>query len=108
MPRSSSIRKRERAKGAVYEARYRDTDGRLRGRTFAREKDAKAFLTTVREQVQSGDYTDPGLKKTRYEVVAARWLATRTKVRPTTAADCRRTLAKHVLPRSGGQGRSAA
>jgi integrase len=99
MPKSSSIRKRHRAKGVVYEARYRDPEGRSRGKTFAKEAPAIAFLKTVNAQVQEGTWTSPEIAKRTFATVAEQWLTVAgQKVRPKTLAGYQRTLRLHVLP----------
>lgn len=73
MPKAgSSIRVRSSGR---YEARYRGTDGKVRGKAFATEKEAKAFLIDVRKQVQDRTWSDPDLGRQTFTAVAAQWLA---------------------------------
>ena len=74
--RTAGISKRQRRKGTVYEVRYRATEGdgvRQRARTFGSEDEAKAFLATIKHQVQTGDYIDPALARKTWATVAAEW-----------------------------------
>ena len=73
MPKAgSSIRVRSSGR---YEARYRGTDGKVRGKAFATEKEAKAFLIDVRKQVQDNTWSDPDLGRQAFTTVAGQWLA---------------------------------
>jgi len=100
--RTASIRKRKRAKGVVYEARYRDAEGRLRGKTFLKEAEAKAFLDMVRHSVQTGEYVSPEVAKRTFATVAQQWLAVAgDTVRPRTLQGYERTLRLYVLPAFG-------
>lgn len=86
MSRSASIRKRQRSNGPVYEARYRDTAGALRGRTFRSEKEAKAFLEEVLVQVRRGEYVRPEDARRSWATVSRAWHVSKSrKVKPQTA-----------------------
>lgn len=73
--RTSGIRKRKRAKGTVYEVRYRDPEGALRGRSFPSEAAAKAFLTDTRKTLQDRTYLAPEHGRQTWGKVADDWLA---------------------------------
>lgn len=102
MPKAgSSIRVRNSGK---YEARYRGTDGKVRGKIFATEKEAKAFLIETRKQVQDKTWSNPELGRQTFASVAALWLAherERGKARPTTINGYERTLRGYAEPNFG-------
>jgi len=77
--RTSGIRKRKRAKGTVYEVRYRDPEGGLRGRSFPSETAAKAFLTDTRKSLQDRTYVTPERSKQIWGKVADDWLAAKQR-----------------------------
>jgi integrase len=91
--RTAGISKRQRRKGTVYEVRYRANESgvvRQRARTFATEDEAKAFLATVKHQVQTGDYIDPALARKTWATVAAEW-----QEQKATSGKKQRTLRGH-------------
>lgn len=102
MPKAgSSIRVRSSGR---YEARYRGTDGKVRGKTFATEKEAKAFLVDVRKQVQDKTWSDPDLGRQTFNAVAAQWLAhvrSREKARQTTIDRYATSLRTYAEPAFG-------
>ncbi len=74
--RTAGISKRHRQKGTVYEVRFRATEGdrvRQRARSFDTEDEAKAFLASIKHQVQTGDYIDPALARKTWATVAGEW-----------------------------------
>lgn len=84
MSRTASIRKRKRTTGHVYEARYRDPDGRQRGKTFSSEDEAKGFLKTVTYAVMTGDYLPPEAGRITFGEVADAWLLSKQNLKPRT------------------------
>lgn len=75
MPRSGdNIRKRQRASGVRYEARWREPDGTPRGQTFASHAEAKAHLLTVTHSKRQGTYVPKTQGQTAFRQVADEWL----------------------------------
>jgi hypothetical protein len=60
--RTISIRQTPSGK---WQARYYDSSGRLRGKTFVRKTDARTFLATTKADLARGAWVDPGQSKTR-------------------------------------------
>lgn len=104
MPKAgSSIRVRSSGR---YEARYRGTDGKVRGKAFATEKEAKAFLIDVRKQVQDNTWSDPDLGRQSFAAVADQWLAherSKAKARPTTIDRYAASLRLYAEPALGSR-----
>lgn len=86
-----------------WEARYRDPDGRQRTRTFTQYADAKAFLSTVRTEIDSGQWVDPRAGRVTFDAFAPQVEATRVDRRPTTRARDRSLLDGRVLPHFTGR-----
>jgi len=98
-----SIRKAPRTakgrKSAVrWEARYRDTSGRQRTRTFDFEADAKAFLSTVEADVIRGMWVDPSGARLGFDEWIADWWSTTTHLRRSTRVRDRGLLDRYVRP----------
>jgi integrase len=75
MPRpGDSIRKRQRAAGVRYEARWREPDGTPRGKTFASHAEAKSHLLAVAHSKTTGTYVPKVQGQTPFRQVAAEWL----------------------------------
>jgi integrase len=94
-----SIGRRKRAGGFVWDARWRDPDGRQRKKAFARRIDAERFLTTISADVLRGDYVDPNDPTTVREY-AETWREAQVH-RPTTRAHVETNLRRHVYPYFG-------
>ncbi|CAN5658670.1 tyrosine-type recombinase/integrase [soil metagenome] len=56
-----------------FQARWRDTDGRQRVKTFARKSDAVAHLDATRSDIRRGTWVDPDLGRERFSEFAERW-----------------------------------
>ena len=84
-----------------WRARYRDVNGRTRSRTFARRIDAERFLEVNGTDMQRGEWTDPGLRRTFFSKWANAWWATTVKLRPNTRRGYWLLLQNHVLPYFG-------
>ena len=95
----ASIRKRA-DRTFPWQARYRDSNGRDRSRSFARRVDAQRFLTTLEADRLRGVYVDPSVGKVTLEAFARQWLAGQTfDVSTYEAVEVR--LRVHVLPELG-------
>lgn len=82
-----------------YQARYR-VDGKMVGapRTFRTKRDAEAYLSTVRADMERGTWVDPGAGKVTLRVYATRWLEQRADLRPRTVELYEGELRLHILP----------
>jgi integrase len=90
----ASIKKRtwtrsDGTKGSGWEVRYRDPDGRNRGRSFDRQDDAKRFAAGVETEINRGDY-------------ARTWQESQVH-RKSTVATVASDMKNHVLPVFGGR-----
>jgi integrase len=94
------ISERHRAKGKVFQARFRDHDSREHCRTFRTKGDAQAWLNDSLAKMQRGEWTNPLAVKTTLAEWAEQWLAIPGK-RPTTAARDRNVLETHWIPALG-------
>ncbi|GAC1361507.1 MAG: tyrosine-type recombinase/integrase [Actinomycetota bacterium] len=86
---------------SVYQARYRDTAGRLHQQTFRTKAEARAFEQAAATDVRRGAWTDPQLGRVRFRTFAEEWLRTTVDLRPTTRSRNQGILAVHLLPRFG-------
>jgi integrase-like protein len=84
-----------------WQARYRDSSGRQRGKTFERKTDARTFLATVKADMARGSWVDPGQTNTRLGPYAERWFASRLNLRRSTSQTDEGILRRHVLPAFG-------
>lgn len=94
------IRDRGKHHQRRWQARYRDSDGRERSRTFARKVDAQRWLDQVTTDLMTGRYVDPRAGKVTLESFAWRWLDSQT-FDPTTREGTERRLRLHILPTLG-------
>lgn len=92
------IEKRERVKGAVWRARYRDPTGRERSRTFDRRIDAERFLASATSSIHRGDWIDPEHGQTTIGAWAPEWLASKRRLKPKTRAGYESLLRSRILP----------
>ena len=68
-----------------YQARYR-VDGKMVGAptTFRTKRDAEAYLSTVRADMERGVWVNPAAGKVTLRAYATRWLDQRADLRPRT------------------------
>ena len=90
-----SIRKKE---SGSWEARYRDPNGRSRGKTFHTKREAQMFIQRVGADIQRGDWLDPQLARINFEQWAQDWLATKVNLRKGTMVGYESILGAHILP----------
>src|SRR4051794_10655511 len=81
-----------------WEVRYRDPDGKMRGKTFPNKTDAKAFKSRTEADLQRGQWLDPAVLSTPFEDWASDWLRTRGHRKPSTLRSYEGLLNNHVLP----------
>ena len=84
-----------------YRARYQGPEAKWRSKTFDRRIDAQRWLTNELSKVDRGEWVDPRAGRTTFAVVADRWMAGRTALRPGTRARDESYLRSLVLPRFG-------
>jgi hypothetical protein len=65
---------RKNEKGS-YVARYRDPSGREHSRSFRTRTEAKAFLNSVEDAKQRGDWTNPAGAKVKFKDYADQYVA---------------------------------
>jgi integrase len=95
----SSIRKKPSGR---YEARYRDPEGRLRGKTFKTRKAAQEFLDRTGTDIANHAWRDPALGRVRLSEYADWWLANRADLRPRTRELYAGLFRLHIEPSLGG------
>jgi integrase len=76
-------------------------EGKRYPRTFATKADADAWLAQAHAQILRGEWVDPDRASTLFRLYAARWLETRSDLRPTTRAKYANLLRLHLLPTFG-------
>lgn len=84
-----------------WQARYRDADGKQRGRCFDTLKEAQAFLDEVRSSVRQGTYLDPRRAEITIEKWWESWWAGHKKGRTTTINRKLSSWNAHIRPRWG-------
>jgi integrase len=96
-----AIRRRPSGK---WQARWREPGGyQVRGRTFARRRDAEAFLATIEADKLRGVYQDPSLGKITLRAFWPTFLESSPHLRPATVDLYTRLADRHVLPELGGR-----
>lgn len=85
-----------------WRARYRDAGGREHAKHFDRRVDAQRWLDETTAATVRGDYVDPKLGRVTVGDWAARWLASKANVKPSTRFRYAGILTAHVVPAWGG------
>lgn len=80
-----------------YRARYRDPAGKSRERAFDRKRDAEAFLAEIEHTKRAGTYVDHHAGRQTFGEYARAWMAMQVW-RPSTAAQVKTNMDRHVLP----------
>ncbi|MGH2750084.1 MAG: hypothetical protein ACRDK3_04305 [Actinomycetota bacterium] len=88
---------RKTEKGS-YVARYRDPAGREHSKSFLTKAEAKAFLNTVENAKQRGEWSDPAGAKVRFEDYAAQYVEGITHVGPGTKLKIEGNPRNQILP----------
>jgi len=84
-----------------WQATYRGPDGRERTKTFAKKNDADRWLATNGADIARGSWIDPRAGEISLATYSKEWLATRSDLRPSTAAKYKQLLDDHILPALG-------
>lgn len=84
-----------------WRVRYRDSAGRTRSQSFAREHEAKKFRAKLEVEQTRGDWIDPKLGQLTLEGWVEQYRSTRTGLRPSSIARDESYLKNHVLPAFG-------
>lgn len=84
-----------------YEARYRDPNGRLRGKTFSTKREAQQFLARTGTAIVDQAWRDPALGKVRLSEYTTWWLDNRPDLRPRTRSLYSDLLRLHITPALG-------
>ncbi|MEV4251145.1 tyrosine-type recombinase/integrase [Streptosporangium canum] len=83
--------------GMRWQVRYRNEKGEQRKRNFEKKADADRFDVTRRADEPRGEWIDPKLGQTRFQVYARTWMASRLH-KPGTAMTYEGHLKNHVNP----------
>lgn len=81
-----------------WEASYRDPAGRERVKHHRTRTDADRWLTSVKNELNRGDYVDPRVGRSPFSHWASEWLDTAAHLKPKTRVDYETMLRVHVLP----------
>ncbi len=86
-----------------YQARYR-VEGRMvpAVTTFRTKRDAEAYLSTVRADIERGQWVNPAAGKVSLREYGTKWLEQRPDLRPRTRELYESELRLHILPVLGG------
>ncbi|MGH2688176.1 MAG: tyrosine-type recombinase/integrase [Actinomycetota bacterium] len=84
-----------------WQARYYDPQGRLRGQTFVRKTDAKAFLVEVKADVKRGNWIDPARSAIRLGDWARQWLDHKLNLRRASFARDEGCVRNQIVPAFG-------
>ncbi len=84
-----------------WEASYRDPSGRERTKRYRTRAEADRWLTSVKGELNRGDWVDPSLGRTPFSRWATEWLEGSSHLKPKTRADYEGMLRVHVLPTFG-------
>ena len=68
---------------------------------FSRKSDATRQRRVLEHQLEVGDWIDPALRRTPFGLWAARWLKTRSHLKPKTVAGYESLLRSRILPTFG-------
>jgi hypothetical protein len=87
-------------KGRRWPARWVDSEGQERSRSFDRKRDADAHIKQVTADLVTGAYVDTKRSATTFDIVAEEWLAAKhPQLKPSTVHGYRSLLDMTVLPR---------
>jgi integrase len=90
------------SRDSTWRARYRAPDGHEKSKTFERKTDAERWLNDTQTAKAHGQWIDPALGRTKFEVWAERWMATREPVlKPKTTFGYRSLLRSRIYPTFG-------
>jgi integrase len=103
-----SVRRSPRTRGrpkneARWEARYRDSFGHQRTRTFKLQADAKAFVATADADVIRGAWLDPAGGKKMFSDWEETWWPSTSNLRRSTRVRDRGYIDRYILPIFGDQ-----
>ena len=88
---------RKNEKGS-YVARYRDPGGREHSKSFRTRTEARAFLNSIEDAKQRGDWTDPAGSKVKLKEYTDQYVAGLTHVRAGTKQKIEGHLNNQILP----------
>lgn len=98
----ASIKSYETKSGLRYRVQYRDPSGTPRTkRGFTTKAQANSWAAKNTVAMDGGDWVDPKLQKVTISEVGARWLATRTHLKPSTYRVVEQDWRVHVKPAWG-------
>lgn len=88
---------RQKPSGA-WEARYRDSAGRLHARTLRTKTEARRWSAEREADLRRGEWADPRLARVTFGEWATDYLTTIVHLRTITRRDYQRILVAHLLP----------
>lgn len=95
----ASIRRYDTAKGIKWRVQYRTPDGKSRTKTgFRTKSEAERWVATHTTSIINGTWVDPNAGNITIESLGARWMETRTHLKPSTARVEALDYRNHVLP----------
>ena len=83
-----------------YKVKYRDYSKKSRSKTFKKKIDADRFKTHIENELNNGSWIAPERGRLNFGHYAEIWLST-LDVKPSTIANYRSILSKHILPALG-------
>jgi hypothetical protein len=95
----ASVRKRVTKGGVAYDVHYRDMTGASRQKSFRRKAEADKFRATVVADMARGDWIDPRRARETVADWAAKWIASKSGLKPSSLDRCQVTLDLRILPR---------
>ena len=95
----ASVTKRQTKGGVVYDVRYRELTGTGRQKSFRLKRDADKFRATVVADMARGDWIDPRRARETVADWAAKWIASKSGLKPSSRDRCQVTLDLRILPR---------
>lgn len=82
----ASIKRYDTAKGIKWRVQYRTPDGKSRTKTgFRTKSEAERWVATHTTSIINGTWVDPNAGNITIQALGARWMETRTHLKPSTA-----------------------
>jgi Phage integrase, N-terminal SAM-like domain len=80
---------------------YRDPSGRVRSKTFDRQRDASSWAREQHRAVERRKWKDPDLGKITFAAWAERWFTSAQDLRPSSRARVEIAIRRELVPRFG-------
>lgn len=95
------IATRRTQRGAAYDVRLRDADGKMYTRTFSTKREAITWEASQRADRARGVWLDPRFDRVTLDALAADWLEANPAKRASTYTRDEIALRRHILPALG-------